>query len=265
MTIDAFIRACGLPQAEAEILVARALGKDRTWLFAYGDTDVSSRDEKRILDWCERRRKGEPVDYIIGEREFYGRTFSVTPAVLIPRPATERLIEGALQYLDSPHDSCIAADVGISIVSKVFRAGLHPSVIVDCGTGSGCIGITLALERPSLHVVATDISASALVVARQNAERLDVADRIDFRSGNGLTPAADLQEPFLLVTNPPYIPEGTVLEHQVAAFEPASALFAGRDGTDVLRKLLTQARDHPQCVGMLCECQTNQANWLTAA
>ncbi len=265
MTIDALIAASALPRIEAELLVATAMKQNRTWVFAHGDVSVPS-DVQNIIENCfARRRVGEPVAYIIGEREFFGRTFGVTPAVLIPRPATEQLVERALEYLAHPHDTCTPADAGISIVSKVLRPGLHPAVVVDCGTGSGCIAITLALECGELQIIATDNSSAALEVARQNAERHGVADRIDVRQGDGLAPVTDLQQPFLLVTNPPYIPAGAVLERQVADFEPAQALFAGKDGADVLRKFLVQAQIHPFCAGCVFECQTNQTIWLTAA
>ncbi|MFH1444185.1 MAG: peptide chain release factor N(5)-glutamine methyltransferase [Candidatus Peregrinibacteria bacterium] len=265
MTIDVLIAASALPRIEAELLVATAMKQNRTWVFAHGDVSVPSDVQNSIENCFARRRAGEPVAYIIGEREFFGRTFGVTPAVLIPRPATEQLVERALEYLAHPHDTCTPADAGISIVSKVLRPGLHPAVVVDCGTGSGCIAITLALECGELQIIATDSSSAALEVARQNAERHGVADRIDVRQGDGLAPVTDLQQPFLLVANPPYIPAGAVLERQVAEHEPAMALYAGDDGGDIIRMLVKQARECPQCVGMLCECQTNQAIWLTSA
>ncbi|MDD5041461.1 MAG: peptide chain release factor N(5)-glutamine methyltransferase [Candidatus Peribacteraceae bacterium] len=265
MTIDALMHASDLPRLEAEVLMSRALNRDRTWLLAHGDEEVRGHDREVIEDWCTRRLKGEPVAYITGEREFFGRTFRVTPAVMIPRPSTEELVRSAREFLDHPQPFIREADAGIVIVSRVLRPSFLPQRIVDVGTGSGCIAVTLALECPELKVIATDVSAEALNIARENATLHHVDDRVRFFQGTDLEPVRDLQEPFLLVANPPYIPDGTVLEHQVADYEPHAALFAGSDGGDVLRILLRQAREHPFCAGIVCECQTNQSIWFNQA
>ncbi len=169
-----------------------------------------------------RRAKHEPVAYITGVREFYGRRFRVDAATLIPRPETEGLIQAAIE---------------------IARASTAPGCIVDVGTGSGCIAISLALELPGSHVVATDISGDALDIARGNAMRLG-AGHVRFERVHasaflppGLPPAQ------LIVTNPPYVPERDrqLLSRDVRDFEPAAALFAGDDGLDVIRALVPAA------------------------
>ena len=177
---------------------------------------------------ARRRATREPVAYITGVREFYGREFQVTPATLIPRPETEALIDRALQAMHDLH-------------------ALHPphapegAVLVDVGTGSGCIAVTLALEIPDARIVATDTSPAALAVARANAARLRVApEQIEFVE-TSLIPA-NLQAD-VIVSNPPYVPERdrASMSADVRDFEPGSALFAGDDGLDVIRKLVPAA------------------------
>lgn len=272
MTIEECIVESRLPRLEAETLLAALLGKERTWVLAHDDQALSSDQESRWNAWIARRSSseaqsegGEPVAYIVGEREFYGRMFHVTPAVLIPRPSTEELVRSALAFLDHPRDALREADAGIVVVSKVLRPENISShdvsaawTIVDVGTGSGCIAITLSLERPEISVIATDLSGDALAIARENAQRHGVTDRIRFLKGDCLRPVEDLTQPFLLVSNPPYIPTERVLAREVADFEPRGALFAGRDGMTVLRAILRQARDHPRCTGVIVECQADQ-------
>ena len=171
-----------------------------------------------------RRARREPLAYITGEREFYGRAFRVTRDVLIPRPETELLVEQAVEWL------------------RVFprAAGAAPARVLDIGTGSGCIAVTLALEWPDARIVATDVSPPALDVARANAERLGVGNRLEFRRTSlaAGVPASDL-----IVANPPYVPDAdrASLSPEVRDYEPASALFAGSDGLDVIRALVPSA------------------------
>lgn len=167
-----------------------------------------------------RRATREPVAYLLGTREFYGRPFLVQPGVLIPRPETELLIETAL--------------------ARLRHLGAPSPAVVDVGTGSGCIAITLALEWPGLKICATDRSTVALDVARRNAAALEAAD-IDWRLTDLLD---DVAGPFdLIVSNPPYVPERDreSLADDVRVFEPGEALFAGTDGLDVVRRLIPAA------------------------
>ncbi len=173
-----------------------------------------------------RRQHHEPIAYLLGEREFYGRVFRVTRHTLIPRPETEGLVDAALAWLHGRADDAV-----------------HPTRIVDVGTGSGCIAITLALETASAGAIvsATDISADALVVARENAGRLG-ADAVRFHQGHLL---ADVPLPVdLIVSNPPYVParDRLSLQPDVADYEPPAALFGGGDGLDIIRPLISEAR-----------------------
>jgi len=211
------------PHLEAEVLLAHLLERPRVWLLAHPEAALTAAQATHYTAWLARRDTGEPLPYITGLCEFYGLTFAVTPAVLIPRPETELLVETALHWI---HKHPIPA--------RQLRA-------VDAGTGSGCIAVTLAHLCPDLHLYATDSSAAALEVARANAARHAVANRLTFLHGDWLTP---LPEPVMLIlSNPPYIAdcEWDALPRSVQQ-EPRSALLAGADGLDALRQLLAQAR-----------------------
>lgn len=204
------------PRLDAELLVAEALGTDRVGLYLDLHRPLVERERSSIRPLVARRREREPVAYILGHRDFYGRRFGVTPDVLIPRPDTETLVEHAL--------ACIPAD-------QICR-------VLDIGTGSGAIAVTIAAERPLATVTATDISEGALNVAAENAERLGVADRIQFERVNLLSGTEQYD---LIVSNPPYIARSEMesLEAEVREHEPVGALEAGEDGLDVVRALLT--------------------------
>lgn len=203
---------------DAELLARHVLHWDRaTWLIRRMD----DADEQFSHDYAAviaRRTAREPAAYIRGVQEFWGREFLVTPAVLIPRPETELTIEVAQSFLRARPDA----------------------LVVDIGTGSGCIAITLALEHPLARVYATDISAEALAVARTNARRLG-SDRIRFVQGSYL---ADVPSPIdLIVTNPPYVAgaDRRALAPEVRDFEPAVALFGGDDGLDEVKAILDRS------------------------
>lgn len=223
--VAALVKA-GFPQADARrdvAVLARHLLEWDTAAWLTRQRDEAPPDLAARLDpLVSRRGLGEPVAYLCGAREFYGRTFSVTRDVLIPRPETELLCERVL--------SLMAA-----------RPAASPSpVIVDVGTGSGCIAVTLAAERPDISAIATDTSAVALAIAAANATRHGVAGRIRFVEGALTAEASDVD---VVVSNPPYIPEGdrAGLMRDVRDFEPASALFAGEDGLEVIRALIPDA------------------------
>ena len=192
-----------------------------------------------------RRMTHEPVAYITGVREFYGREFMVTRAVLIPRPETEGVVE--------------AVPSGV-----LANPSAGQPVALDIGTGSGCLAITLALEHPYVRVIATDVSREALGMARENAQRLG-ADRVEFLESALVPPGLPPLD--LIVTNPPYVPEGDreSLAPDVRDFEPAQALFAGEDGLDVIRALLPLARAALKPGGALVmEIGAGQAGIVTA-
>jgi len=219
------LEAAGLGSVEARrdasLLARAALGWDAArWLAHHSDPAPAGFGE--MFDRSiTRRALREPIAYIVGEREFYGRVFSVSPAVLIPRPETELLVEESLWAARSDGDRGIT--------------------LVDVGTGSGCVAVTLAIELPRAAVIATDVSADALHVARGNAERYHVADRIRFVHAPFLPASADPID--LVVSNPPYVPDRDTssLMPEVARHEPALALFGGPDGLDVIRELLPAA------------------------
>ena len=205
------------PRLTAEVLLAQSLGQPRAYLYAHPEAEPAPGAHARFQAWIRRRGAGEPLQYLTGEQEFYGRVFQVTPAVLIPRPETELVIEAALERL--PRD--------------------QPARVADVGTGSGCIAITLALERPQAQLTATDISAEALAVARGNAQRLTAAVHwLECDLLDAVPAPLDL-----IVSNPPYIAEceWNVLQREVRDHEPRTALIAGPAGTEIYARLLTQA------------------------
>jgi len=211
-------RGIASPRLDAELLVAKALGTDRVGLYLDLNRPLVDQERSAIRPLVARRREREPVAYILGHRDFYGRRFKVTPDVLIPRPDTETLVEHALE--------CIPEDV--------------PCRVLDVGTGSGAIAVTIAAERPLAQVTATDISEAALKIASENAERLEVAGRIRFERANLLSGAEQYD---VIVSNPPYITvsEMKTLQAEVREYEPVTALEAGEDGLDVVRALLATA------------------------
>lgn len=205
---------------DAERLLLYLLRKDKAWLLANGDGTPSFDDSGEYAGLIQRRLAGEPIQYITGEAEFFGIPFRITPDVLIPRPETEHLVEAALK-LTPP--------------SSQRR-------ILDVGTGSGAIAIAIARNRPSCQITATDLSAGAINLARANAGRAGVDERIRFLRGDLFTPVTG--ERFdIVVSNPPYVPlrDRNSLSVEVREFEPQSALFAGEDGLDLYRRLIPEA------------------------
>ena len=264
MTVEDALANARIPRADAEVLLASLLGKDRPWLLAHADEPLTPEWQRTWAIWSERRRVGEPVSYITKHKEFHGRPFIVDSRVLIPRPSTEGLVDLALETLRSPRDRIVDIDDGIVAAARMFRDET-PSAVADVGTGSGCIAVTIACERPDLRVIATDISRDALDVARLNAEHLNADSRIRFFEGDGMAPLADVIEPFLLVSNPPYVSTRAVLPRDVAQYEPHVALFAGAEGTDMLGKMLRDAEAHPKCVGVVIECARPLTDYLFRA
>jgi release factor glutamine methyltransferase len=204
---------------DATLLACHVLGWDAARWLTDAQTAPTPQFTTVFRALLGRRSAREPIAYIVGEREFYGRLFAVTRAVLIPRPETELVIDAVLQRTAS-------------------RAGMR---VVDIGTGSGCLAITIAAERPDVDVTATEVSEAALKLARSNAARFGVDARIDWRIGDLLAGAPG---PFdMIVSNPPYVPERDrpSLEPEVRDYEPEAALFAGEDGLDVIRRLVPAA------------------------
>jgi len=215
-------------RADAELLLLHILQRDRSWLFTHAD-DALHTDVQKAYDALLRRREaGEPVAYITGHRGFWTLDLEVSPATLIPRPETELLVELALQRLASDFSGHVA----------------------DLGTGSGAIALALARERPQAHVIATDLSADALEVARRNAARHAI-DNVSFAQGDWLAPLAG-QCFELIVSNPPYIEAADPhLARGDLRFEPASALASGNDGLNDIRRIVDVARHYLDPAGWL--------------
>jgi release factor glutamine methyltransferase len=203
---------------DAEFLLVRVLGRSRAWLLAHGNDVVDVERCDQCAAWLERRAAGEPIQYIVGEAEFYGMPFRVTPDVLIPRPETEHLVEKVIE----------------------LAGGIAELRIADVGTGSGAIAVALAKHLPQARITATDVSYRAIGVAHENAGRNEVAARIGFLRCDLL--AANLRFD-IVASNPPYVPESDreSIAVEVRDYEPGVALFAGTDGLDVIRRLIPQA------------------------
>ncbi|MFA5800526.1 MAG: peptide chain release factor N(5)-glutamine methyltransferase [Candidatus Peribacteraceae bacterium] len=259
MTIRELCVSAGVDHLDAELILAHILKKPRTWLLAHDDEELDPSLEKRFGKFLARRKKGEPIAYITGEKEFFGRSFRVTTDVLIPRPATEGLVELALKYLSKPATVLTVLDSGIVGIAKVLHTGSW-NTIVDIGTGSGCIAITLALEGRKERIIGVDTSPEALNIARENAERLGIRDRVTLACADGPGFVSGCMEPFVLIANPPYIPAETELHRSVRDFEPSAALFAGPDGLAVLRPLALAARNNPACKGIVLELREDQVD-----
>jgi release factor glutamine methyltransferase len=214
LTVAEALRGASIDPREARILLAAATGFSQASVMAYPERELPAEMQRQFLDFVQRRQRGEPVAYILGRKEFYGLELSVNPAVLIPRPETELLVDLALQ--------------------RPF------SSVVDLGTGSGAIALALKHHRPKARVLAVDASAAALSVAQRNAVKH--ALEIEFRHGCWLEPLAG--ERFdLIVANPPYVAEGDPHLRDLG-FEPHGALVSGRDGLDAIREIAREAPRH---------------------
>jgi release factor glutamine methyltransferase len=207
-------------QLDAETLLLHVLGKNKAWLLAHQEEEISADRAARYHTLVERRYAGEPIQYITGQQEFYGLPFRVTPNVLIPRPETEHLVEKVLS---------------LAVCFQLLR-------IVDVGTGSGAIAVALAHLLPHAEITALDISAAALDQARANAEANRVPDRVRFVASD-LLAAVATRKFEVVVSNPPYVPatDRESLSVEVREHEPGLALFAGNDGLDVYRRLIPAA------------------------
>jgi release factor glutamine methyltransferase len=218
---------------DAELLARELLGWDRAAFLARCHEEPPASFADRFGIVIARRERREPVAYIIGHREFYGLDFEVGPDVLVPRPESELIVEEAL--------ACAETAASSNGIQGESAATLR---VADVGTGSGCLAVSLALALRSARVIATDISSAALRVARRNATRHGVLDRVQFVRTNllsGLSPVCDL-----IVCNPPYVPTGatSVLPPEVLQYEPTEALMAGADGLDIVRRLAAEAAAH---------------------
>jgi release factor glutamine methyltransferase len=212
---------CGSPRMNAETLMMFVLGVNRAYLHAHPERELTAEEKARYDDVIAQRAAGVPWQYITGHQEFWGLDFVVSPAVLIPRPETEHLVETVLELV---------------------RAIPAPR-IVDVGTGSGCIALALANELRSAEVFAVDLSADALEVARANAARLQLDGRVKFLQSDVLSALVAQHDFDFVVSNPPYVghDEADKVQRSVFEHEPRMAVFAGEHGSDVIRPLIEQA------------------------
>jgi release factor glutamine methyltransferase len=225
----------------AELLLLHVLGRDRTWIYAHPEEEVSAADDERFFALIARRAAGQPTQHLTGKQEFWGLEFEVSPDVLIPRPETEHVIEVAL-------DRLAVRELRAGRKQTLTGKGLQ---IADVGTGSGCIAIALAKELPGSTIFATDISSAALAVGRRNAMRHNVANQVQFLEGNLLDIVATQFD--LIASNPPYVGrrEAETLMREVRDHEPQIALCGGEEGYEFYADLIAQAAAHLKPGGLL--------------
>lgn len=218
MKISSIINDSNLPLTETEILLSTVLNKDRSFLNSFPETKLTKDQEQKVNNFIKRRSKHEPIPYILGFKEFYGLNFLVNENVLIPRPETENLVERILQF-----------------------SARQSLTIVDVGTGSGCIAITLAVKNPKLKIIATDFSPQALKVATKNAQLHQVESNIKFIQGDLLEAVNEKID--VIASNLPYIPteRWEKLPIEIRNFEPQLSLDSGRNALVLYQKLFEQA------------------------
>lgn len=250
------LEAAGIdsPRLAAEVLLLHAVGRDRSFLFAHPEYELSVDEEARARELVARRAAGEPPQYLTGHQEFWGLDFQVTPAVLIPRPETEILVEKAVELAQRSPRTPLKPKEGLNGApgeSQVSSAALcepgahsasRPLKIIDVGTGSGAIAVALAHSLPQAEVQAVDLSPEALEVAAENARRLGV--RVSFQQSDVLA-SVECDGTFdFVVSNPPYVGlnEADKVQQMVKDYEPHLALFAGDEGLTVIRRLIPQSR-----------------------
>lgn len=235
-----FFRQRGIPSArlDAELILAHVLKVDRVKVYLNFDRPMAEAELEAVRGLVRRRGSREPLAWVLGEKEFYGRDFTVLPGVLVPRPDTEALVEAALTQLGDE----------------------DPLYVVDVGSGSGCIGLTLALERPGVRLYAVDLAEAALTNTKQNVERHGLGARVAVRRGDGLAAVPADRPVDWLVSNPPYIPSAAIdaLAPEVSRHEPRLALDGGPDGLRAYRALVAQARGRVRR-GVLFEVGDDQA------
>ena len=230
---------------DAPLVLGYVLGKNRAWLFAHDGDTLDGDTFRRFEILSERRRAGEPLAYIFGSAGFFGREFSVNSRVLVPRPETEHLIDEVL----------------------AFAKSIETPRILDVGTGSGAIAITLAADLPKAVVDAVDISGEALDVARSNAKRLRVEKRVNFFQGDLIEPVRESRYD-AIVANLPYVPTGDIAPSpDPVSYEPRLALDGGLDGLDLYRRLLARVQSvmRPDCILLLEAAPPNMSLLVTLA
>jgi release factor glutamine methyltransferase len=207
------------PGLDAQVVLSNVLGKPRSWIMAHPEAILTGKQTLALEALISRLEAGEPLPYVLGRWEFFGLDFELSKDVLIPRPETELLVERAVAWLQA---------------NPAFTR------MADIGTGSGCIGISVAVNVPGISVSATDISSTALDLARRNAARHGVEARVSFYQQDLFPPEGEFH---LIVSNPPYIPTNTLHGLPIFGREPSLALDGGADGLDLIRRILADAPD----------------------
>jgi len=231
------------PRLEVDLIMGKVLGLSRLDLYMHFDRPLTEAELSPLRELVRRRARREPLAWILGSQGFYNEEFLVHPNVLVPRPDTEELVEAALEMLPADEDA----------------------VVVDIGSGTGCVGLTLALERPKLRVYSIDVSAAALTCTQANIDKFDLSERVTLLEGSLLSPLpADLTVD-LIVSNPPYIETDDLagLEPEVSTHEPRLALDGGADGLDIYRTLIPAAASRARR-GVLVEVGAGQAEAVSA-
>lgn len=221
-----------IPSRDAALLLAHLLGQSREWVLAHPEAELTPEQGERFTQLLEQAARGTPLPYLLGQWEFFGLNFKVTPDVLIPRPETELLVEEAI---------VISEQWAVNGEREQGAGDGSPFTVVDVGTGSGIIAVTLAVKLPKAEILATDVSAAALAVAKDNAKRHGVADRLKFIQCDFLEGVGRVN---LICANLPYIPSAELASLPVAKHEPALALDGGPDGLRLIERLLASAGDH---------------------
>jgi release factor glutamine methyltransferase len=246
------LRAAAVPNdvLDAQTLLAEALGCDRTYLIIHFNQELTTETLEKYERLIARRAAGEPLQYIVGHQEFFGLEFEVTPDVLIPRPETELIVEETIRLVQAGQSS---------------RSDWQP-LMIDVGTGSGCIAVTLAREIRNARLIAADLSLAALRVARRNAARHGLLERVDFIAGDLLEAFVQRPSADFIISNPPYVVARDLetLQREVRDWEPRSALTDFGDGLNFYRRLLSAApaRLHPGGF-LICEMGYAQAEAVT--
>ncbi|HUV12232.1 MAG TPA: peptide chain release factor N(5)-glutamine methyltransferase [Acidobacteriota bacterium] len=208
-----------MPRNDALLLLSAVMEQRVETLLAHPELHVSEHDSSTYWEWLRKRARNYPLQYLTGRQEFYGRSFVVSPSVLIPRPETETVVQACLDFLTSLE---------------------KPATVLDIGTGSGCIAITLLCEIPNLTACAIDTSREALQVATQNSQALKCADRLELVHGSTVDPLIGTSRNFdLAVSNPPYVAQTDSVEPEVE-YEPGQAVFAGQSGLEVYSEILSK-------------------------
>ncbi len=230
---------------DAEILLAHLVNKDRTWMLAHPEMELGEKTAEGFQMLIERRKAGEPIAYIVGIKEFFGLDFKVDARVLVPRPETEMLVEMGLAELDKNPES----------------------TVIDVGTGSGAIAISVAKNNPSARVIAIDISSEALELAKENAARHEVINRIEFVKGNLVEPVDFRVGEYIILANLPYLSEEEYQAEPSIKAEPKGALVASEKGNALYRELFEQLKKLPEGVlwTLFAEFDPRHTEWMIAA